>query len=259
MADPGQQTTDFAVPPFVEHDPQLCGPLDSAADFDAPDLGPALRQADAVQKHADLLPGRLSRDDDVVRLFDTELRMGQTLRERTVVSHDDQPFAGLVESPDGEDPRRGRNQIDDAQSSLGVGACAEDADRLEEGEVLPSPDPDLLAVQADLLRLGIDLQADFGHHLPVHFDSPFADQRFAFATAGDTGGREDLVQALERGRGFGIVTGKVQGRLREGGRKGMRTATARERGSVETPSRCGRPSDEAGERRTAEVPETIAR
>jgi hypothetical protein len=52
------------------------------------------------------------------------------------------------------------------------------------------------AVNADFLPLRIDTRAQFGDDLPVDLDSPFENELFALAPAGNAGRCEDLLQSL---------------------------------------------------------------
>ena len=63
-----------------------------------------------------------------------------------------------------------------------------------------------LAVDADVVAAGVGLGAQYGDDLAVDLDAALLDHCLGAAAAGDAGGGENLLQALQLGggRGWGV-------------------------------------------------------
>src|SRR5262245_5151826 len=79
------------------------------------------------------LPGRDPGNLDLVDLADTEARMGQPVRQLTVVGYQQEPLAVFIEPAHGEEPfAAARKQVDNARPSPGIAVGAQVPDGLIE-------------------------------------------------------------------------------------------------------------------------------
>jgi hypothetical protein len=209
VADAGQQATNFAVAAFVEDHFKDRGLLAAAFDPYVLHVSEALGEVNAALKLSKYIRLDLASDLNLVNLFDAVAWVREAVGKLAVVRDKDQPFAREVKAADAVHAGRiGGQQIDDARPAGRIARRRHDALRLIDGEVHQLRSRQCLAVDADFLLLGIDARAQFGHNLSVHFDAAFKDELLAFASAGDSGCRENFLQPVAAG-GFGTVLNHI--------------------------------------------------
>jgi hypothetical protein len=187
-------------------DQRLVG-LCPGAGFQQPDDGgggaPAVDH-DAAPHPVERGVGRLAAQSRMVFPFDLVFRMEQALGQLAVIGQQQQPFRVVVQPADGVDVlvHLGQ-QVEDGRPPLRVLSRRHVAARLVEEDVavvrhLANP----LAVDADVVALGIRLGPQLEHGLAVDRHAPLGDERFGRAARGHPGGREDLLKPFA-----GLVVG----------------------------------------------------
>ncbi len=157
--------------------------------------GRAVVELDPVGEAAQYLVVGLAFDLRDVRLLDPVARMGEPVRERTVVRQEQHPRCVAVEAPHRHDADVAADEVDDRRPALRVARGRDRPARLVEQDVaqplladLPAVDPD------DVPRLDERVQLA-GH--AVDRDSAGLDQPVGAASRGDTGPGEIGVQPHE--------------------------------------------------------------
>jgi hypothetical protein len=208
VTDAGEQAADLAIAAFVEHHFQDRRLFATALDTDVFHVGEAFGQVDAAVELFQDFVLDLTSNLDVINLFDAVARMREAVSEFAVVRDNDQTFRSHVEAADTKDPRRiWRQQIGNSCPAGRIASGCHDTDRLVYGEVSKFWSQQGFAVDADLLLERIDSSPQLGHDLMIDFDSPLADQFFAFAAAGNTRECENLLQSIAglRRRGVAVI------------------------------------------------------
>ena len=204
VPDPGQQAANLAVLPLGQHNfQQRAVPLG----FDERRrLGgePSFREVHPLLQLIDNLARGDPRDLHAVDLFDLEAGVGQAMGQLPVVGDQQQPFAVLIQSPDGEQPLgRLGEQVDHPGTSLGIAVGAEHPGRLVDEVVRPAVNVEPFAIEADILHVGIDAGPQFGDGLTIDGHAARGDVLFATAAGADAGHRQQPLQPHARG---GILT-----------------------------------------------------
>ncbi len=179
----GQHSTDFAVFAF----PQLNLQKRTASfAFQKPDgseaevsIGEMHASAEFRQRFVRRDPGHLSSiaSDDFVT------RMGQLLRQITVIRQQQQSLRILIQPPDREQSLRiARHQIDGAWPSRRIPVRAQDTFGLVEQIVLQPRQPQPFTVQQNRIRFRLDHVSRVGNRFPVHHHPAIADIGFTVAT-----------------------------------------------------------------------------
>ena len=122
--------------------------------------------------------------------------MRQPVRELAVVRQHERARRVDVETPHRHHPRLGRHEVDDGPPSVRIARCRDDARRLVQEDVR-----ERLTLDADAVDLDEVALADDGvqlARLAVHAHAPLADQDVGSPPRGDTGAREESVEAHER-------------------------------------------------------------
>jgi hypothetical protein len=155
----------------------------TADDPGAAGSGLALGQPNPFEELVEDLLCRLARHDRLVDLLNAKLRVRQAVGQLAVVGQDHQADARLVETADGEHPfGHLRQQIDHAGAARRVGVGRDVTARLAHREIDHPLRADRLAVERDLLRLGIDARAQLVDHLAINGDAALKNQLLAGAT-----------------------------------------------------------------------------
>lgn len=108
-----------------------------------------------------------------VRFLDSVTRMRQAIRQRAVVGHDDQPFAGAIESPHRKHSQIRPDQIDDTRTTAGIVIRADHTRWLIKQEIGPLRPRQRYAVDANFLSQRIDACAQLSDHLAIDLNSTF--------------------------------------------------------------------------------------
>jgi len=140
----------------------------------------------------------LAGDHDAVNLLDAEPRVGQPVREFTVVGQEHQPGALLVEPADRVNPLGDLGEdVDDQGLARRVAVGRDVAFGLVDGVVNVSFGVDLLAVERDLLAARVDAGAEFADDLVVDRDPALEDEFLARPPRADAGVGQDLLKTFE--------------------------------------------------------------
>jgi hypothetical protein len=193
-----QDAPDFAVPSFSQHDLQFRTARVTAFGAEFCDTRNAFGQ---MHPGAQLLQRLWSRESEyrgAIGLGNAVPRVSQQVCQFTVVGDDDQSFARTIQTPNGEQPRLTRHQIDDPRTSSGVAVRRNDAGGLVDQIVYVVRSRKRRAVDANLLLRRINTRSQFGHRAAVHLDTPIQNQGLAFAPTGNAGGSQYLLQTLAR-------------------------------------------------------------
>jgi hypothetical protein len=185
VAQPREQSTDFAVAALVQHHLQQRRALLATLYADIHGVDETLRQMHAafdLRKHIRLGDAG---DQDFVDLLDAVARVRQLVGQQAIIGHEDQALAGHVETAHvkhAAHPRR--QQINHARPARGIARGRYDAGWLVDGKVLKPRPRQGLAVDANLLARPVNFRSKFGDNLSVDLNAAFQDELFALATAG---------------------------------------------------------------------------
>ena len=128
-------------------------------------------------------------------------RVGDALREGSVVGQQDQALGRHVEPPDREEPGEVGDEVHHRRPPRGVLPRGDDAAGLVEDEVhvgLRCLHPD--AVHAHVVRGEVGLRPELAHVLAVHRDPALQHQLLGPAPRGEAGPGQDLLESLFHGR-----------------------------------------------------------
>ena len=137
-----------------------------------------------------------ARDGGAVGLGNVVAGVSQAVQELAIIGQKDQPLAVGVQTPDG--PQQGLalevHQVRDDARGVDVGAGADDAARLVQGDIITLVrKDDRPAVKRDLVRAGVNLRSQLGHDLTVHPHPPLLDPGLARAPRADAAGGEHFL------------------------------------------------------------------
>lgn len=137
----------------------------------------------------------------VVLALHLVLRMQQPLRELAVVREQQEPLGVVVQPADGVDVLAHLGQqIEDRRPVLGVLPRRHVAAGLVEQDVAVAPrHADALAVDADVVAERVGPRAQLEHGGAVHRHAAAGDEGLRRAPRRDSGGGEDLLQAIAGG------------------------------------------------------------
>ena len=213
MADARENTADFAVFTFGQHDFEQRAVLHPLDDRGAHATGHALGKVDAAAKLLQHFRLRLAGNLCKVCLLDAVARMGQLLGKRSVVGQQHEPFAGHVESTDGKQPLLGRrHEVEHPRTTSRVVAGRQVSGWFVDQVINFAGDLQPLTIDTDLLRFRVDTRPQLRDILAVDLHPPLRDQLFAMPAAADTRGGHNLLQAFamrRRGDWFGVDFGRV--------------------------------------------------
>ena len=182
---------------------------------EAGQLGEAFVQLDARAKAGHLVGQQRGPQAERVLALDTEARVQDPLRPRSVVGEQEQPLRILVEAANRIEPSAfgdegGRQEVEHGAVRMPVAGGRGDARRLVQEEIgLGGRATDEPAVHGDDGTLRIDLRPQPGD-LAVDGDAPLGDERLARSSGGDAGGGQDLLEPL--GGHQSDVVGRWRGR-----------------------------------------------
>ena len=209
--DPGPHQFADAVPKAGEHAADLPvaafadGDLDqrpvpvALQEVDLGGAGAALGQVNAMGQPPHGLAAYLADDGGQVRLGHLEPRVRQALGKVAVVGHQQGAARVGIEPAHREEARpRMLHEVDGPLAAGGIVVGADDARRLVEEPVLRPLLVDAVAVEADVLRLGVGLGPEFGDGLPVDRHAARQDDLLAGPPRGHAGVGQDFVKAFER-------------------------------------------------------------
>ena len=173
----------LAVDSLTHNDPQSSG-LERVNPFQAGTL--------AVERHAF---EELRRERGIPRtvnghfvfLLDFVTRVGEALREVTVVGEEKKPFGLGVEPADVKKPRQMRwEQIEDGIARMRIASGGHKSRRLMEHEIEPALGVDQLAIDLDVVAVA-GLDAEIGADLAVDRNPASRDQFIAMPPRTETG------------------------------------------------------------------------
>jgi hypothetical protein len=199
VPDPGEQPTDFAVSPFLQHNLQVGTLLQSTLDSHVRDFGESVGKVDASLQLAKDGGFRRPSDPHPINLLDPITWMCQLVGKFTIVREQYQSIARLVESADREKPFVAGNQVDGPRPPTWIVVCAQDAGRFVKQVVNAPRSRKSRSIDPNPLRHRIDARAEFLNDLAIDFDAAFEDQLLALAPAPDTSRCKDLLQSFNTG------------------------------------------------------------
>ena len=201
MAKTREHPADFTVLPFGEnhlHDRGL-----PASSHDPNALGSHLPfgEPDAVGQLLQDLAAGGARHDDAIDLFDPEFRVGELVGEFTVVGHEQEPGALLVEPADAVGALRDlRQKVDHARLARGIVIGGDVALGFVNGEIDMPLHLDFLPIERNLGGTGVHLRAELANDLAVDCDSSLQDYLLAGAPGADPSMSEHFLKPVGIGR-----------------------------------------------------------
>lgn len=142
-------------------------------------------------------------DTRPIHFLDAVRRVRQKLRQRAVVGQEQRARRVVIEPPDGVQMLELIGQkVRDCSSSFGVFFGGDDAGRLvhQQHDGRAGRQFERLAVHRDAVMRWIGALARLGHDVAVDRNTPGGNQFFGGAAAGQTGSRQQLLQALTASR-----------------------------------------------------------
>jgi hypothetical protein len=189
----------------------------------------AFGDCDALTKAVESFFCGLAADFDEVGFFYARGSASELVGQFAIVGDEEKAFAEVVEAADRiKTLTRLGEEFHDGGSAFGIADGGDVTLGLVEHEVaLALGAMDELAVDADVVAMGIGFAAEFGDNFAVDLDASLGDEFFGVTAARDTRLGEDFLEALEFGgrlRGgllfplgvFGLCSGKTVGGLLEG-------------------------------------------
>jgi len=139
---------------------------------------------DTVAKALDRLLVGAATDFDEIGFGDVRAGFGQFLCEVAIVGEKQESFAGVVETPNGIDAGIERTEeLHDSGAAFGIGNGGDVAFGLVEKEIERALGGfDGLAVDTDVVLIGVGFGAEFGDDLAIYGDAAGGDDLFSFAT-----------------------------------------------------------------------------
>src|SRR5579884_2074729 len=136
----------------------------------------------------------------MIGLLDAEARMHELVGEIAVVGQQQQPLAILIESADGIDAFMDvRHKVHRSRPTGGIVVGAEVAARLVDKPVDQALDFQRLAIDLDLLLLGVNLGAQLADNTAIDGNTATEDQLLAVPPRADAGVGQILVEAFHSG------------------------------------------------------------
>ena len=159
----------------------------------------ATLNGDAGPQAIEFFFGGLTADLDQISLLDARGGFRELIGEVAVVSDQQQALAQVVQPADRiEALAQFREELHHCRPLLRITDCSDESPRLVEHEVAQAFRPlQQLAVDADVVAGGIGLGAEFRDDLAIHLHAAFGNQVLGMTAAGDSGLRQDLLQAFK--------------------------------------------------------------
>jgi hypothetical protein len=193
---PGKQPADFAILTVTQPDFKKCAVAFRADPLHPMDVESALAKIESLFQRGKGLVRGAAGNLDSIRPRHLKPRMSHAMGQFTVVGQENQTFAALVQSANGEQSQfTRRHQVDCARPALGIAAGAQVAARLVQQEVSRRIAPHQLSVDAHFLLLRINARAQIADDLAVYADSSVDDVFFAFAARTESGRGEEPLEA----------------------------------------------------------------
>jgi len=199
VAHAGQQPANLAILPLHEDNlEQRAVPL-GFDQFGRLGGEAALGEVHPFLQLLDDFPRGNSRDLHAVDFLDAEPGVGEAVGQFAVVGDQQQPLAVFIEATDGEQPlgRLGK-EVNHPGPTLGVAVGAEHPGRLVDQIVRPAMDAESLAIEPDILCVGIDAGPQFRDGLAIHGHPARGDVLFAAAAGPNAGHRQQSLQPHSR-------------------------------------------------------------
>jgi hypothetical protein len=163
----------------------------------------AALDGNAFAESVESLFGWLAGNFDEIGLFDAGSSLGELIREIAVVGDHEQAFAQVVETANRIEALGSlREELHHGGTAFRVSHGGDEAAGLIEHEVAQALGAlQQLAIDADVIASSVCLGTQRGDDLAVDLDASSGDHLFRMTATGDAGLGEDLLQALELGRG----------------------------------------------------------
>ena len=187
VAEMGKHPADFPIFPFVEHHLQHGTQLVLRLQMHPLGKHLPVGQRDATADLIEQFLGRHARYLHEIFFFHAIPRVGEQIRECTVVGHEDQPLAHAVEPADRKQPLFARHEVDHAWPSGGIEIGGHHAHRLVEHVDHPLGIGEAFPVDANFLPPGIDARTQKRDRLAIDFHAAGGDQFLAIPPAPQTG------------------------------------------------------------------------
>lgn len=196
MTDTGEQPPNFAILAFGHHDfDQRAHPL-LLDDSQVTNAELPFGEEEALPQLIECPRFWFSGDHRPVDPLDLKLGMGQPMGQFAIVGDENQPLGVFIESTHGKESRVARrDQIDHTAAARGIGRRAEKPGRFVDEVIDLFGDFEFLAVDRNLLDLGIHLRPQRSHD-PVDGHPPGCDQFLTGTARTETSGGEELLQAF---------------------------------------------------------------
>jgi hypothetical protein len=163
----------------------------------------AALDGDAAAENVQLCFSGLAGNLDKVSFFHARGGLGEAIGELAVVGDNEKALAHVIETANGVEALLHLvEELHHRGAALGVLDRGDEAAGLVENEVAVALGAlEQLAVYADVVAAGVGLGAQHGDHLAVDLHAALLDHALGAAAAGDTGSGENLLEALQLGRG----------------------------------------------------------
>ena len=225
----GEHAADLTVLAFVENHFENRALFVLAAETHPLGMDFAFGQANALPQPLEQIRARHTGHLYEVFFFDTVAGMREQVRQVAIVREENETFARTIEPPHGEESSIPRHEIDDTGSTGRIIVRGHHADGLVEKVDDPPRIRELLTVDSNFLGARIDLGAERGHDLAIHFDAPRCHELFTGTTASETGRSQDFLESFEAIVGVRLARSRWPPRAaRTGGAMGaawLRTTT----------------------------------